>query len=78
MDDEPNREQRLCSPMTVGELMARLHDADPDFLILIDEGSQSLLIVNPRPGFCCPTEKEEHILSSSEQDEEFLRSLHIK
>ena len=73
MDDEPNRDQ----PMTVRELLDRLHGADPDFLILIDGASQALLIVDPRPGFCSPTEEEE-IVSPTEQDQQFLRSLHIK
>ena len=45
--------------MKVRELLARLQNADPDFLIVIDAASQSLLILNPKPGFCDPAEIEE-------------------
>ncbi len=67
------------SPMTVRELMARLQDKDPDFLVIIDAPSQSLMIVNPKPGFCSPEEiQEEQEHWESEQDRQFLRDLHIK
>ena len=65
--------------MKVRELLARLQDADPDFVIVIDAASQSLLILNPRPGFCHPAEIEEYETSClTEQDQEFLRDMHIK
>lgn len=65
--------------MKVRELLARLQNADPDFLIVIDAASQSLLILNPKPGFCDPAEIEEHETSSlTQQDLEFLQQMHIK
>ena len=69
----------LHSPMTVRELLARLQQVDPDFVIAIDAASQSLLILNPRPGFCDPSEPMEDESSYlTNQDHQFLRSLHIK
>jgi len=65
--------------MKVRELLARLQNADPDFVIVIDAASQSLLIVNPKPGFCDPTEVEEFENPClTKQDQEFLRDLRIK
>jgi len=65
--------------MTVRELLARLAEADPDFVIAIDAASQSLLILNPKPGFCHPAEMEEYKTSClTEPDREFLRDMHIK
>jgi len=65
--------------MKVRELLARLQNADPDFVIVIDAASQSLLILNPKPGFCHPAEIEEDENSClTEQDLEFLRDVHIK
>ena len=65
--------------MKVRELLALLKNADPDFLIVIDALSQSLLLVNPRPGFCLPMEiEEDEIPRLTEQDQQFLRGLHIK
>jgi len=65
--------------MKVRELLARLQNADPDFVIVIDAASQSLFILNPKPGFCHPTEIEEYETSClTEQDREFLREIHIK
>ncbi len=65
--------------MTVRELLARLRDTDPDFLIVIGADARSLMIVNPRPGFYHPMETEEDEISRlTEQDQQFLRALHIK
>jgi len=65
--------------MKVRELLARLEQADPDFVIAIDAASQSLLILNPKPGFCNPAEIEEYETPClTEQDQEFLRDMHIK
>jgi len=65
--------------MKVREVLARLRSTDPDFLVVIDASSQSLIIVNPRPGFCSPADPEEderHRLA--EQDQQFLRDFHIR
>ncbi len=65
--------------MKVRELLARLQETDPDFVIAIDAASQSLLILNPKPGFCDPAEIEEYETSClTEKDQEFLRDMHIK
>jgi hypothetical protein len=65
--------------MKVGELIARLRDKDPNFLVVIDASSQSLIIVNPRPGFCLPAELEEDEgCGLTEQDQAFLQDLGIK
>jgi hypothetical protein len=77
MDGDCAALERLRWPMKVRDLLARLKDTDPDFLVVI--GSQSLMIVNPRPGFCLREELENDESSClTEQDEEFLRSLRIK
>jgi len=79
MDDDHTADAGLCSPMKVRELMARLKDADPDFVVVIDVASQSLLILNPKPGFCDPAEVEEYETPClTEQDQQFLRDVHIK
>ena len=65
--------------MKVRELLARLQDADPDFVIVIDAASQSLLILNPKPGFCDPAQIEEYETPClTKQDQEFLRDMGIK
>ena len=78
-DDDRSADAGLPSRMKVRELLARLQDADPDFVIAIDAASQSLQILNPKPGFCHPTEIEEYETAClTEQDLEFLRDIHIK
>ena len=70
-------DEELSSPMKVRELMARLKNVDPDFVIVI--GEDSLLIVNPRPGFRHATEIGQDLFSFlTEQDQQFLHQLHIK
>jgi hypothetical protein len=77
MEDDHTDDEELSSPMKVRELMARLKNVDPDFVIVI--GKDSLLIGNPRPGFCLPMEMEEGEISRfTEQDQQFLHVLHIK
>jgi hypothetical protein len=66
------------SRMTVRELLAWLEDKDPDFLVLIDSNAQSLIVVNPRQGFCSLAELDEERRSLTAQDQEFLRNMHIK
>jgi hypothetical protein len=69
----------LTSPMKVRELLACLKDFDPDFLVVIGANSQSLIIVNPKPGFCSHAEiEEDEVRSLAEQDQKFLRDLRIK
>ncbi len=76
MDEEPTFRDHL---MTVRELLARLEEKDPDFLVVLDPHSQSLIIVNPKPGFCSPAEAEEaERLRIQDQDRQFLRDLHIE
>jgi hypothetical protein len=77
MEDGYTDDEELSSPMKVRELMARLKNVDPDFVIVI--GKDSLLIGNPRPGFCLPMEMEEDEISRlTQQDQQFLHELHIK
>lgn len=65
--------------MKVRDLLTRLSNTDPDFLVVIDAASQSLIVVNPRPGFCLPGESEEEKRRDiAEKDQAFLRKLHIK
>jgi len=79
MLDDPTGDKQLSSPMTVRELMARLKNVDPDFLIVIGADAQSLIVVNPKPGFCCPEELEQDEASHfTELDLKFLGKLHIK
>ncbi len=79
MGDDQSAAAVPPSRLKVRELLARLQHTDPDFLIVIDAASQSLLIVNPKPGFCHPSEIEEYETSClTEQDQEFLRDMHIK
>jgi len=79
MEDEGTGHRELSSPMKVRELIARLQKVDPDFLIVIGADSQSLIVVNPRPGFCHPEELEQDGVSDfTETDLDFLRELRIK
>jgi len=65
--------------MKVRELMALLKNVDPDFVIVIGADSQTLLVVNPRPGFCYPEELGQDAVSHfTEPDRKFLHELHIK
>ena len=63
--------------MKVRELRARLENVNPDFVIVICE--DSLLVLNPSPGFCLPMKMgRDEISCLTEQDEQFLHELHIK
>jgi hypothetical protein len=79
MVDDPTGDEELSSPMKVRELMARLKNVDPNFLIVIGADAGSLILVNPKPGFCPPggpePDEESHF---TETDLQFLRQLHIK
>jgi hypothetical protein len=69
--------------MKVRELIALLKNVDPDYLIAIGAG-QTLIVVDPRPGFCHPKDAAHEDppqageLEFSEPDRKFLRKLHIK
>ena len=77
MEDHHAGDEELSSPMKVRELIARLRDVDPDFLIVI--AADSLMILNPRPGFCEPMEIGEDLFRHlTAQDHQFLHQLHIK
>lgn len=79
MEDDGTGGQELSAPMKVRELIARLQKVDPNFLIVVGGDSQSLMVVNPRPGFCHPGELEEDAVPHfTEPDLEFLRELRIK
>ena len=79
MEDEDTGRRECSSPMTVRELIARLQEVDPDFLIVVGGDSQSLIVVDPRPGFCHPEELEEDAVPHfTETDLKLLRQLHIK
>jgi hypothetical protein len=79
MLDGPTGDEELSSPMKVRELMARLKNVDPDFLIVIGADSQSLIVINPKPGFCHPEDLgQDGVSHFTEGDRNFLRELHIK
>lgn len=79
MGNERSADSGSSSPMKVRELLARLQRADPNFVVIIDAASQSLMIVNAKPGFCSPAEAEEYENSCfTEEDQNFLRDMHIK
>jgi hypothetical protein len=66
------------SPITVRELLAWLQDKDPDFLVILDATSQTMRLINARPGFCSHLElEEEKRCYASEYDQRFLRDLRI-
>jgi hypothetical protein len=72
-------DEELSSPMKVRELMELLESVDPDFLVVIGADARSLVIVNPKPGFCHAAELESSRAAQfTEQDQQFLRGLHIK
>ena len=77
MDEDTTPRARPGSLMTVRELIARLRNANPDFLVVIEGGSQSLMIIDPRPGFCNHEDFEDDSGLSLE-DRKFLQQLHIK
>lgn len=78
MLDDPTDDEQLGSRMKVGELIERLKNVDPDFLIVIGS-NQSLFVVNPKPGFCLPEEvKPEPVEHFTKTDLTFLRDLHIR
>jgi hypothetical protein len=78
MLDDHTGDQELSSPMKVRELMALLKNVDPDYLIAIGAG-QTLIVVDPRPGFCHPEELgQDGVSHLTEPDRRFLRELHIK
>ena len=79
MENEGTSHQELSSPMKVRELIARLQKIDPDFLVVVGADSQSLIVVNPKPGFCHHEEAEQEGASHlTETDLNFLREWHIK
>jgi hypothetical protein len=69
--------------MKVRELIALLKKVDPDYLITIGAG-QTLIVVDPRPGFRHLKDAAHEDLTQdlefefSEPDRKFLRKLHIK
>jgi hypothetical protein len=63
--------------MKVRELIARLEKTDPEDTVLIDPGSQSLLLVNQRPGMFQPWNGLE-ALTFTETDKELLRVLRVR
>jgi hypothetical protein len=83
MVDDHTGDQELSSPMKVRELIALLKNVDPDYLIAVGAG-QTLIVVDPRPGFCHPKDAAHEdpppdVESEfSEPDYKFLRRLHIK
>ena len=83
MVDDHRGDGELSSPMKVRELIALLKNVDPDYLIAVGAG-QTLIVVDPRPGFCHPKDAahedstQDGELEFSEPDRKFLRRLHIK
>jgi hypothetical protein len=69
--------------MKVRELIALLKNVDPDYLIAVGAG-QTLIVLDPRPGFCHPKDAAHQDLTQDgelgfdEPDRKFLSRLHIK
>lgn len=63
--------------MKVRELVARLKDADPEDIVLIDPASQCLLLLNQRAGMFQPVDGVEG-MTLTETDKEFLHVLRIR
>lgn len=79
MEEDRTDDEELSSPLKVGELLALLQHVDPDFVVVVGADARSLLIVNPKPGFCQPRKQgSDRIVPLTDQDREFLRALHIK
>ena len=77
MENDHSGDEELSSPMKVRELRERLENVNPDFVIVICK--DSLLVVNPSPGFCLPTKmRQDEISRLTDQDHQFLHELHIK
>jgi hypothetical protein len=65
--------------MKVWELLAlvpQLEEADSEDTVVINAGSNSVLLLNTRPGLFPPLEDPAD-LRLTEDDENFLRALHI-
>ena len=65
--------------MKVWELLAlvpQLEEADQEDTVVINAGSDSVLLLNTRPGLFQPLEDLAN-LRLTEDDENFLRALHI-
>ena len=83
MLDDHRGDRELSSPMKVRELIALLKNVDPDYLIAIGAG-QTLIVMDPRPGFHHQEDLAHEDLSQdgelefNEPDRKFLRRLHIK
>jgi hypothetical protein len=58
------------------ELMPQLEKADPEDTVVIDAGSDSVLLINTRPGLFQPMEDPADWRLTKE-DGDFLRALHI-
>ena len=79
MEDDHPSDEELSSPMKVRELLSLLKNVDPEFLVVIGADARSLVLVNPKPGFCHAAELElDGISHLTEQDRKFLSGLHIK
>ena len=63
--------------MKVSELVARLKNADPEDIVLIDPASQCLLVLNQRAGMFQPLDGLE-AATFTETDKEFLRVLRVR
>ena len=83
MVDDHRGDRELSSPMKVRELIALLKNVDPDYLIAVGAG-QTLIVLDPRPGFCHPKDAAHQDLTQDgelgfdEPDRKFLSRLHIK
>ena len=64
--------------MKLRELMALLERFDPDDTVLINPGSQCLLVVNHRPGMSEPFYKDDDRFQLTDTDQDFLRKMQIR
>ncbi len=63
--------------MKVRELIARLEKTDPEDIVLVDPGSQSLLLLNQRAGMFQPLDGLE-AATFTQTDKEFLHLLRVR
>jgi len=64
--------------MKLRELMALLEKFDPEDTVLINPGSQCLLLVNRRPGMSEPFHEDDDRFRLTELDKDFLRNMQIR
>lgn len=70
--------EELRVTMNVRELIARLEIADPDDLVVVDDDSRSLFLLNQKSGMYQPLDALEEGAIFTGRDKEFLCSLRVR